>query len=73
MATKRTTTPKTKANGTTAGAATVPAPVAAARPPSSDAIATRAYELWRASGCAHGQDQAHWFQAERELRTRASR
>ena len=33
-------------------------------------VAARAYELWQKSGCAHGKDQEHWFQAERELRGR---
>ncbi|HEX9052443.1 MAG TPA: DUF2934 domain-containing protein [Anaeromyxobacter sp.] len=47
------------------------APVASApRPPPADAVASRAYELWRQSGCTHGNDQAHWFQAEQELRAR---
>ncbi len=50
-------------------------PAAAASPartPSADAVARRAYEIWRDSGGAHGNDQAHWFQAERELRGRAA-
>ncbi|HET8538907.1 MAG TPA: DUF2934 domain-containing protein [Anaeromyxobacter sp.] len=38
--------------------------------PSRDAVARRAYEIWAEGGCAHGDDQAHWFQAERELRSR---
>ena len=48
-------------------------PVAAAARPAAAAIAARAYELWQQSGCPHGQDQEHWFQAERELRARAAR
>lgn len=32
-------------------------------------IAARAYQLWEASGRRHGDDRAHWFQAERELRS----
>ncbi len=48
-----------------------PAP-SAPRAPSSDAVAIRAYELWRESGGAHGNDQAHWYQAERELRARTT-
>ncbi len=47
---------------------TAPAPVA----PSFESIARRAYELWREAGGAHGDDQAHWFQAERELRARTA-
>jgi Protein of unknown function (DUF2934) len=31
-------------------------------------VATRAYEIWQASGRPNGRDQEHWFQAERELR-----
>ncbi len=41
--------------------------------PSLDSIALRAYEIWRETGSAHGDDQAHWFQAERELRARTAR
>ena len=64
MATKRTTAP-TKANveGPKTSAATP-----AARTLSTEAIAARAYEIWRESGGANGHDQADWFQAERELR-----
>ena len=43
-----------------------------AAPAQLDSIAVRAYELWRESGCAHGNDKAHWFQAEQELRARAT-
>lgn len=38
----------------------------AAPPP--DAIALRAYEIWRESGCPDGKHDEHWLQAERELR-----
>ncbi len=31
-------------------------------------IAERAYQIWQANGRPDGQDQEHWFQAERELR-----
>jgi hypothetical protein len=37
--------------------------------PPHERIAELAYQLWQASGCPHGQDQDHWFRAERELRT----
>jgi hypothetical protein len=37
----------------------------------SDAIAVRAYELFLARGGAHGHDREDWFQAEREITTRA--
>ncbi len=59
---------KTRAPESTKATPATPAP----RAPSSDAIAARAYELWRESGCAHGNDKAHWFQAERELGARTT-
>lgn len=31
------------------------------------AISVRAHELWVESGHAHGQDEQHWHQAEREM------
>lgn len=34
----------------------------------AEQIAQRAYEIWQAKGKPAGQDQEHWFQAERELR-----
>jgi hypothetical protein len=37
---------------------------------SSGAIALRAYEIWKESGCPNGRDQEHWFRAERELRAK---
>jgi hypothetical protein len=48
-------------------------PPAAAKPAPQGAlpnekIAQRAYEIWQAKGRPMGQDQDHWFQAERELR-----
>jgi hypothetical protein len=64
--TKRTKTPAS----TTAGDAERKAP-SSGDAPSAASIAARAYELWRQSGCTHGNDQAHWFQAERELRGRS--
>ncbi|HLH55242.1 MAG TPA: DUF2934 domain-containing protein [Verrucomicrobiae bacterium] len=30
-------------------------------------IETRAYEIWGASGGAHGDDVKHWLQAENEV------
>ena len=47
-------------------------PVVASKPNRSVAqqeIAARAYQLWEASGRRHGEDRAHWFEAERELRS----
>lgn len=31
-------------------------------------INRRAYDIWEASGCPHGNDVANWIQAEREIR-----
>jgi len=31
-------------------------------------IAHRAYELWQQRGSVHGDDWAHWFQAEIEIK-----
>jgi len=36
--------------------------------PSQEAIGTRAYEIWLSRGQEQGQGQAHWFEAERQLR-----
>ena len=30
-------------------------------------IEERAYHIWLASGCGHGDHERHWFEAEREL------
>ena len=30
-------------------------------------IRERAYEIWRAHGCVHGQAEQHWLAAEREV------
>lgn len=35
-------------------------------------INNRAYELWQQADCVHGNDQAHWLQAEREISERQS-
>jgi hypothetical protein len=45
-------------------------PISLTGAPKAADVAKRAYELWLASGRAHGRDQEHWFQAERELRGR---
>jgi hypothetical protein len=34
---------------------------------SDDEIARRAYQRWQQSGASHGDDQRHWFEAEREV------
>jgi hypothetical protein len=30
-------------------------------------IRERAYEIWKAHGCIHGQADQHWLAAEREI------
>jgi hypothetical protein len=32
-------------------------------------IRERAYEIWTANGCVHGQAEQHWLAAEREVLT----
>ncbi len=71
MAVKQRTVPPAKTKPSSPSAPQ-PAGPSSARAPSTDAIAIRAYELWRQSGGGHGNDQAHWFQAERELRGRTA-
>lgn len=49
-----------------------PAPPAPAGPdiatrPTHERIAVRAYEIWESRGRPDGADQAHWFEAERQL------
>jgi hypothetical protein len=36
--------------------------------PSSDMIAQRARQIWKAAGCPEGHDLEHWLRAEAELR-----
>jgi hypothetical protein len=33
----------------------------------SDRIRERAYQIWMATGCRHGQAEQHWFTAEQEI------
>jgi len=42
-------------------------PESARRRPSNEQIAQRAYENWQRAGGSHGEDQRHWYEAEREL------
>ena len=35
-------------------------------------IRERAYEIWTAQGCMHGQADQHWLAAEREILTTAT-
>jgi hypothetical protein len=35
-----------------------------------NAVATRAFELWRERGCPEGSPEIDWLRAERELRDR---
>ena len=51
-----------------APSADTPAKVSAKPLPSDDAVARRAYERWEQSGGTHGDDQRHWYEAERDLR-----
>jgi hypothetical protein len=32
------------------------------------AVSQRAYQIWEDCGCPHGDDTAHWLQAERDVR-----
>jgi hypothetical protein len=34
---------------------------------SPEIVRLRAYQIWEAEGRPHGRDQAHWYQAEREV------
>jgi hypothetical protein len=36
--------------------------------PSQAAVGTRAYEIWMSRGQEQGRAQAHWFEAELQLR-----
>jgi Protein of unknown function (DUF2934) len=45
------------------------APQAGGAATTTEKIAARAYEIWRASGCPQGRDEEHWLQAELELRS----
>ena len=36
--------------------------------PTCEAIGTKAYEIWMSRGQEQGNDQEHWFEAERQLR-----
>ena len=36
-------------------------------------IQRRAYQLWEADGCPHGQDQTYWFKAVAELTSAAAK
>jgi DUF2934 family protein len=38
----------------------------------SDRIRERAYEIWLAADCRHGEAEQHWFAAERETLARSS-
>jgi hypothetical protein len=34
-------------------------------------IEKRAHEIWLLSGCSHGEDVAHWLQAENEMMSKS--
>ena len=36
--------------------------------PSQEAVGTSAYEIWMSRGQEQGHAQAHWFEAEQQLR-----
>jgi hypothetical protein len=36
-------------------------------------IEKRAHEIWLAGGCRHGEELAHWLQAEREVLKKRNR
>lgn len=36
-------------------------------------IEQRAYQMWEADGCPHGQDQAYWFKAMAEITASAAK
>lgn len=38
------------------------------RQPTHEQIATAAFLIWEQAGKPHGQDAAHWFQAEQQLK-----
>jgi hypothetical protein len=60
---QRAKAPATATGKTNGGSATAPTLT-------PGAIAQRAYEIWKETGCPNGRDQEHWFRAERELRAR---
>ena len=41
--------------------------------PTSEEIATRAFEIYVSEGCREGSDLENWLRAERELRSQAAR
>lgn len=47
-------------------------PLEQAQPVCEQEVSRRAYELWEASGCQHGNDMAHWLAAENEIRARGT-
>jgi cell division protein FtsN len=49
------------------------APKPAKAPITQEMIAARAYQIWLAAGCPHGQDAAIWLRAEAELRKASAR
>ena len=77
MGRQRTGEDNTFTVGTQAGGATATTPRRAGTKPQPatagvriphDLIAQRAHEIWLKQGCCHGQDQQHWFEAERQLK-----
>jgi hypothetical protein len=49
-------------------AGTKPRPATTSVKIAHELVAQRAHEIWLKQGCRHGQDQEHWFEAERQLK-----
>jgi hypothetical protein len=39
----------------------------------TEKVAKRAYEKWMQSGCQHGCDRQHWYEAEQEIKAEMTR
>ena len=64
--------PRTEASAKSKADSSKTTAASAANAPSRDSVAMRAYQIWRESGGVHGNDKAHWFRAEQELRARTT-
>jgi hypothetical protein len=45
-------------------------PLELAQPVCEQEVSRRAYELWEAGGCQHGNDVAHWLEVVNEIKAR---
>ena len=75
LSTRKTPPPASRRQGPARSLHDVLAATAALKPldtektaPSQEAIGIKAYEIWMLRGQEQGQDQKHWFEAERQLR-----